>query len=40
MSTFEHPGLMQDLNEGLKQFRSVQPEAIQVLRNSRGPRCR
>ena len=29
MSTFDHTGLMQDINEGLKQFRSAQPEAMQ-----------
>ena len=29
MSTFDHPGLMQDINEGLKQFRTAQPEAMQ-----------
>lgn len=29
MSTFDHTGLMQDINEGLKQFRSTQPEVMQ-----------
>ena len=29
MSTFDHPGLMQDINEGLKQFRSAQSDAMQ-----------
>jgi AhpD family alkylhydroperoxidase len=29
MSTFDHSGLMQDINEGLKQFRGSQPEAMQ-----------
>ncbi len=29
MSTFDHPGLMQDINEGLAQFRKAQPDAMQ-----------
>ena len=29
MSTFDHVGLMQDINEGLAQFRKAQPEAMQ-----------
>ena len=29
MSTFDHPGLMQDINEGLKQLRTAQTEAMQ-----------
>ena len=29
MSAFDHPGLMQDINEGLKQLRTAQPEAMQ-----------
>lgn len=29
MSTFDHPGLMQGLNEGIKQFRGAQPDAMQ-----------
>lgn len=29
MTTFDHPGLMQSINEGIKQFRSAQPEAMQ-----------
>lgn len=29
MSTFDHPGLMQNINQGIKQFRTAQPEAMQ-----------
>ncbi|MDP3799059.1 MAG: carboxymuconolactone decarboxylase family protein [Polaromonas sp.] len=29
MSTLDHVGLMQDINEGLTQFRKAQPEAMQ-----------
>ena len=29
MSTFDHVGLIQDINEGLGQFRKAQPEAMQ-----------
>jgi AhpD family alkylhydroperoxidase len=29
MSTFDHTGLMQDINEGIKQIRTAQPEAMQ-----------
>ncbi|WP_096664221.1 carboxymuconolactone decarboxylase family protein [Polaromonas sp. AET17H-212] len=29
MSTFDHVGLMQDINESLAQFRKAQPEAMQ-----------
>jgi AhpD family alkylhydroperoxidase len=29
MSTFNHTGLMQDINEGIKQFRGAQPEVMQ-----------
>ena len=29
MSTFDHTGLMQDINDGIKQFRTAQSEAMQ-----------